>query len=180
MSDTPTPSIKDRIRQLMEKAEMNQKDFAIITGITAPTLSSIFNGRTSVTMNHIMALHKEFPNISMQWLMFGEGNMDIDATDTQTENTSGSPLSISHTTNSVSEGQQLNFLAEGIPSSASSSSMPNGIVGAMALGTPNNESLNMALEQLKKVKNISTTQRKVTEIRIFYDDGTYEVFGPKD
>lgn len=180
MSDTPTPNIKDRIRQLMEKAEMNQKDFSIITGITAPTLSSIFNGRTSVTMNHIMALHKEFPNISIQWLMFGEGEMDLSEANTQNENALNDSLSVTPVSSPALEGQQLNFLTERSQSPTASPSMPNGFIGAMALGAQNKESLNIALEQLEKVKNLTTPKRQVTEIRIFYDDGTYEVFGPKE
>ncbi len=161
---TNYPNIKDRIRQLMEAAEMNQKDFAIITGITAPTLSSIFNGRTSATLNHVMALHKEFPNVRMEWLLFGEGDMYEASTGTENKANSPDPY------------QGTLFAA---PSSAETAPTPadNSTNNVAALAAITSEALAMHME---KVKNFDKPARNISEIRVFYDDGTFEIFAPKD
>ena len=54
---------------------MSQQEFAARTEISPSSLSGIFNGRTNPTMNHAQAIHKAFPNISIYWLLFGEGDM---------------------------------------------------------------------------------------------------------
>ena len=59
----------------MKQEGLNQKEFAATTGISPATLSSIFNGRTSPTLNHAEALHRRFPKLNMSWLLFGEGDM---------------------------------------------------------------------------------------------------------
>ncbi len=160
---TDTPNIKDRIRQLMEATEMNQKDFAIITGITASTLSSIFNGRTSATLNHVMALHKEFPNVSMEWLLFGEGSMYENGTTADGE-----------AKQPANGGDTLPFA----PSHDDTCPAPsdNGTNNAATLAAITGEALAMHLEQ---VKNLNKPVRNISEIRVFYDDGTFEIFAPK-
>lgn len=41
------------------------------------SLSSIFNGRTNPTNNHVQAIHRAFPVVNVSWLMFGEGDMFV-------------------------------------------------------------------------------------------------------
>ncbi len=161
---TNYPNIKDRIRQLMEATEMNQKDFAIITGITAPTLSSIFNGRTSATLNHVMALHKEFPNVRMEWLLFGEGKMY--ETSIPAESDANSPDAYQGTLFSTpSSNENITNLADSAPANTTTRA------------TISEEALAIHMEQ---VKNINKLARNISEIRIFFDDGTFEIFTPKE
>ena len=70
-----SPKMKNRIFQIMKQEGLNQKDFAATIGISPATLSSIFNGRTSPSINCAEALHRRFPMLNMAWLMFGEGEM---------------------------------------------------------------------------------------------------------
>lgn len=74
--------MKNRIQQLMKSKEMTQQEFSRTTGISAASLSSIFNGRTAPTMKHAEALHRTFPALNMSWLLFDEGDMYQSATDT--------------------------------------------------------------------------------------------------
>ena len=67
--------MKDRIKQIMEAVGLSQQDFAKELGISAASLSSIFTGRTNPTNNHVMAIHRVFPQINVNWLLFGEGDM---------------------------------------------------------------------------------------------------------
>lgn len=150
--------MKDRIFQIMKQEHLNQKEFAAVTGISPATLSSIFNGRTSPTLNHAEALHRRFPKLSMTWLMFGEGEMYVDesnnqnkAGDGQSQDLFTSPTSIDGEGGSEqmsSHNQQMDY-AGGVPSP--------GVIREV-------------------VKYIDKPQRKITEIRIFFDDGRFETF----
>lgn len=70
--------LKDRIRQLMDELHMNQQSFAQLTRIGTASLSSIFNGRTRPTMNHVMGILDTLPDVNPLWLLRGEGPMLFD------------------------------------------------------------------------------------------------------
>ena len=67
--------MKDRIMKIMKDEGMDQKDFAAALKISPSSLSNIFNGRSNPTSNHVSAIHRRFPEININWLMFGEGEM---------------------------------------------------------------------------------------------------------
>ena len=54
---------------------MTQQTFANFIGMAPGTLSSIFNDRTRPTINIVEAIKKKLPDVSTDWLMFGEGSM---------------------------------------------------------------------------------------------------------
>ena len=54
---------------------MSQKVFAQFTGISEGSLSVVFNGRTSPTLQMVESIHDRLPNVSVEWIMFGTGNM---------------------------------------------------------------------------------------------------------
>ena len=55
--------MEERIKELMEAQHITQQAFAEFLGISPATLSSIFSGRTKVTLNTIKAIKKKFPSI---------------------------------------------------------------------------------------------------------------------
>lgn len=65
----------ERIRSIMDYAKLSQQDFAARLGISPASLSSILTGRTNPTNKHVMGVHVAFPEINVNWLMFGEGEM---------------------------------------------------------------------------------------------------------
>ena len=67
--------MKDRIRDLMESLHKSQQEFAQMIEMSPASLSSIFNGRTKPTLNIVEAIKKKIPDISIEWLMFGQGSM---------------------------------------------------------------------------------------------------------
>lgn len=136
--------MKDRIYQLMKYQGMSQKEFAATLCVAEGTLSGIFTGRTRPTNNIVNAIHECFPHISINWLMFGEGEMLLDNASSQTQD--------------AASRQPDLFSQENAPSS--------GVVS-----TPT------SMSQIQEVvKYIDKPQRKITEIRVFYDDGTFETF----
>lgn len=167
--------MKDRIFQIMNKVAMTQQDFAAELGISPASLSSIFNGRTNPTSNHVRAIHRRFPDISVNWLMFGEGNMyesaesNGEATDAQPAEPDGQlAFGLPDNVRNGADGSEayIEASASGDVSSSSQGQLP--FVGSTgAAGIP-------VIKEV--IKYIDKPQRKITEIRIFFDDGTYETF----
>ena len=150
--------MKDRIFQIMKQEGLNQKEFAATTGISPATLSSIFNGRTSPTLNHAEALHRRFPKLNMSWLMFGEGDMYVKPQESTAQG--GMNQEDDAFASSYSE------VVGGDDAQSASSGLPFDVNG----GTPRIPVVR------EVVKFIDKPQRKITEIRIFFDDGTFETF----
>ena len=71
--------MKDRIRLIQNKTQMSQQDFAKAIGVAPGTLSSVYSGRTEPSTNFIKGIHAAFPDINTDWLVFGEGEMNMSA-----------------------------------------------------------------------------------------------------
>ena len=156
--------MKDRIRQIMDDVHMSQQDFAARLGISAASLSSIFTGRTRPTNNHVQAVHKAFPEININWLLFGEGESHIDSLPKENRlNDKGeTPTQLSSPTPELRFDFNVPTTEEPIVNSNSDNVRKGKI------------------EQSESVNFISTKIRKIREIRVFYDDGTYETFSPSN
>ena len=154
--------MKDRIRQIMESQHMSQQIFADFIGIAPATLSGIFTERTKPTLNTVDAIKKKLPNLSTDWLMFGKGQMYVDQQADSDSSSSGKPTSSSFE-------PQLDFAPSYSPT-------PQNVVRP---GTSQTGMRNTRVElSSENMNNFDKTPRKVTEIRVFYDDQTWESFVP--
>ena len=140
----------------MESQHMTQQTFSQFLGISSAALSSIFNGRTRPTINTVEAIHQKIPNISITWLMFGMGDMYVNEDDKQSvksqEQTSKQP-----------ELEFDNAPIETLPS-------PKG------KGMYNKAQTKVL--KSSEVKFSDRFRREITEIRVYFDDQTYETFVP--
>lgn len=154
--------MKDRIRQIMESQHMSQQTFANFIGMSAASLSSIFNNRTKPTLNTVEAIKSKMPRLSTDWLMFGRGSMFIDDTPT----TDPSPA---EDTDMGSE--HVTDFGGGMPD----------LFGGNQTGASVQQSVHRHVESVirPEVKYVERPQRQITEIRVYFDDLTYETFVPK-
>ncbi len=155
--------MKDRIRQIMESQHMTQQVFADYIGVGAATLSSIFNDRTRPTLNIVEAIKKKIPNINTDWLMFGSG--DMYRADTDAPSTSEVPSPDTQRPSSL----MLDF-------DQTTSPTPQNVTPQYT----NSNSVKSTRPEIvrEEVKFIDKPQRKVIEIRVFYDDQTWDTFVP--
>ncbi len=188
--------MKDRIRLLMDDQHLTQQDFAKLLEISPAQLSGIFNDRTKPTLNIVDAIHKKFPQVQLPWLLYGMPPMYInnEGTEDLGKGTSG----MGENGHSGIEGLAFDFAdeednASSAPNvSASSSSAAPSAAHARSSASPSvvqgslfeqpqmcgvNRTLKNAVQE--NVKYIDKSPRKITEIRIFYDDQTWETFVPK-
>lgn len=153
--------MKDRIKKVMETQHMSQKVFAQFTGISEGSLSGVFNGRTRPTLQMVESIHARLPQLSVEWLMFGTGPMYVDeaasGASSDHEKKMDSPTLLD--VQSPDQNPSLFTVQE--------QSMINS-----AQQTPLNTPKTI-------VKYIDKPERHITEIRIFFDDQTWETFEPK-
>ena len=156
--------MKDRIKQIMDAQQMSQQAFAAFIDMSAATLSSIFNGRTKPTLAIVEAIKTKIPNINTDWLMFGSGTMY--------KSSSEAPAVSPSSTSSKTE-PMLDFgFDEGSSTGKESKSEPQ--VKQEIKGV-NNTPREMPKTE---IKYIDRPQRHVVEIKVYYDDFTYESFYP--
>lgn len=171
--------MKERIRLVMEMAGLSQQDFAQRLNLSAASISNIFMGRTNPTNNHVQAIHRAFPEINTNWLLFGEGEMlgnipslGIDGKGT-VETTTAAIDVTSEQINLTKEANlfDLEFQTTKTPSSVNSS-----------VRNQQNRTMNSPIHHRNSsevtVKNYDNPIRKIKEIKVFFDDGTYESFVP--
>ena len=159
-----TMDTKDRIKLIMEDQHMTQQVFADFLQQAPATLSSIFNGRTRPTLNIVDSIKKKIPDISIEWLLYGTGEMYI-------SHPSASSDDISQES---SDGQEL-MLNFDSPTSGSSNGRQIASPGVNYQQGVRNTHPELVREELKIIEK---EPRRVTEIRVYYDDQTYETFVP--
>lgn len=178
----------DRIRTIMEHYKLSQQDFASLIGISAATLSSIFNGRTQPSQRAVTGIHQAFPEINVKWLMFNEGDMlgaetgSAGVVDDANAAHQGAVIA-------PEEADALGSLSTG---SAESPSLfpeeafvaPRSTVEqrANAYGSrrDNRSVMRGDGNVMTSVINIDKEGRRIKEIRVFYSNGTYESFVPSN
>ena len=151
----------------MEDQHMTQQVFADFIGQSPATLSSIFTGRTRPTLKVVEDIKAKIPDISTEWLLWGAGSMYVTHSEASPEAPSA-PV--------PSQEQLLSF------------DDPNMVPPANSYQAPNNQRVlpgyqqgvrNTHLEfRAEETKIIDKAPRRVTEIRVYYDDQTYETFVP--
>lgn len=148
--------IKDRIKLIMERTNMAPGAFAESIGIQQSTLSHILNGRNNPSLDVIMKVHQKYSDVKLEWLLYGQGSM------------AGQPSS----TPPVSS-DYLPSLFDENPVISSNEPVEQKYRKEMPLETPRNETKEVVRQEIKYIER---PLRKITEIRIFFDDNTYETF----
>ena len=137
---------------------MTQQTFAQFIQMSPASLSSIFNGRTKPTLTIVEAIKQKIPALSTDWLMFGRGPMYTDEILAE-ENLQPS--------NSVQKNAEPQLDFDNYPTSPASKN-------------PSEQERNLQKNAESYIlKNIDKKPRQITEIRIFFDNQTWETFVPK-
>ena len=150
--------MKDRIIALMKHMGMSQKNFADEICISPGTLSSIFSGRNNASLNTLNNIHERFPEVNMDWLLNGNGEMFV-------------------------SGSQVSPQTETVDSGSSATSSP---VSGLPIQPSFMDHLSGPQQMPPQTPNLTSERkifdkpaRRIAEIRVFYDDGTFETFSPK-
>ena len=148
--------MKERILQLIQEEAQTNAEFADKIGISTSSLSHILTGRNKPSLDVVMHIHKAYPTINLDWLLYGEGDMKKEV---DPNVATGLPYENSENTE-IMNGNPVRFEFR----------------KENAFPSPDNVSKNTVQEE---VKYIEKPQPKIVEIRIFFDNGTYQVFRPE-
>jgi len=150
----------------MEAQHMTQQVFADFIGTTPATLSGIFNDRTRPTINIVESIKKKIPNISTDWLMFGLGDM---FQQTHGNNGDAGQVDKALPINGLPNEPMIDFGNSASTTPRMSSQQTQNFNGVR--NTPTGFSR-------EEMKIFDKPKRHVTEIRVYYDDQTWESFVP--
>ena len=146
----------------MEAQHMTQQTFASFIGMSAASLSSIFNNRTKPTLNTVEAIKSKIPNLSTDWLMFGSGAMYEDdkpaaspSADTATGSDNEPTLDFGGGTTNDLFGMPQDA---GVSSAATAGRQPQAVK--------------------PEIRFVDRPQRRITEIHVYFDDNSFETFVP--
>lgn len=173
--------MRDRVRKVMEHFKLTQKQFANELCVAEATISSIYKGRTAPTNNLIQSIHQAYPGINISWLMFGEGEMLLPLS-APGDGSTGSAAVSTDADSFPPFGQNVGFNIASEPSLFdANTSRPQAPATSQVVKNPvapTELKILEALTELKNANQVDKPVRKIKEIRVFYDDGTFEAFVP--
>ena len=152
--------MKARIEAIIQKTGLTSSQFAKVVGIKQAALSHVLNGLNNPSLNLVMKIHQAYPNINLNWLFYGTGDM-------------GS-LESSPAPNSEDKASAL-FGDDEFQSAPSSGKDESSTANT---GIVNGDGYEPAV--VERVRYIERPPKKIVEMRIFYDDGTFETLIPKN
>ncbi len=142
---------RDRVLQVMQSEGMNAKRFCQEVGISQGTLSNILGGRNKPSLDILQAILRRFRAVSCDWLVMGVGTMYI---------------------NGAREEGVLN-LFDTSKEDVLSASPDDSSRSVDACIVPHASSITR-VDAPANTSAISSTQRTVSKILVFYSDGTFE------
>lgn len=193
----------EQINEILAKENLTASAFAEKTGIQRSAVSHLLSKRNKVSLDVVMRIHAAFPHINSIWLLDGTGEYYADANARpsvpQEPHASPAESDLFEGRESVSPSGQPPMKKEdvtlppdepklifqeapigsstdtvpsrgkNVPSSEKNHPSSKKIIPSSEAGHPS-----MALRQVSE----ENTQRKILNITVFYNDGTYETFQP--
>ena len=160
--------IIERVRYMMESMELNATAFATEAGITPSVISHMLNGRNRPTIETLNNIIAAYPSWSYEWLLFGKGAA-------KREEAKGATTSVEGTLFGSYEGGSSASLQPAQPVQRELTSEHTSQSQAVPFPFTREE-----IEQIRQMLHQpDAPEREVHEIRIFYSDGSYEIFVPQ-
>lgn len=160
-----------RLKGFIDEMGLTNSQFADKCGIPRPSLSQILTGRNKKISDVIVGqIHMAFPELSVLWLLFGEGDMLVPSASNMVTSEGSLDLFSDQPKNAGSESEFIKYsnlgaLNEGVNSASS----------RMNSGTEANLKTSELQREIEKMRK---NPRKVVQITVYYDDSTFETFYP--
>ncbi len=164
-----------RLKLFMDSIHVQSSQFADMCEIPRPSFSQLLSGRNQkVSDTLIKKIHTAYPDLSVMWLMFGEGpmltiknNKESEDTNSDAPESSESKKSTVSSTNDQESAENSNLRALNQPQFAPKENVYQQL-------EENKKILELQLQIEKMQKN----PRRVAQITVYYDDSTFETFVP--
>ena len=166
-----------RLKLFMDSIHVQSSQFADMCEIPRPSFSQLLSGRNQkVSDTLIKKIHTAYPDLSVMWLMFGEGTM------LSNQDNNGSKESIQKETvkNPNESSKSIEY-----PNNLQENSEYLTQNGLNQPQSKSNGNIYQQLEQNKKILELQLqidkmkkNPRRVVQITVYYDDSTFETFVP--
>ena len=157
---------KERIEYIVNESKLTYVEFSARTGISPATLSHITSGRSKPTLQIMRGILSGFPEINPNWMFLGVGDIYLSQTSATSQNAEKS--------NEAQSGVRDLFSGLEVTPKVGLSEQNN--TGRVHSSMPQ---LDVTSVIKQTVEAMQRPERKITEVRIFFDDGTYEAFFKK-
>ena len=160
----------ERIQEIIRAKNLNNIQFCSITGISPASLSHITSNRSKPTLTILRNVINGFPDINPEWVMMGTGPMFRNGEQHFNENEDDF--------RDFAENKENDKLPLLFDDDLQDNQQP--IIKQVKPNVWPNQNNNANIEDIvkKTLTVVQKPQRKIVEVRIFFDDGTYETFTP--
>lgn len=173
----------EQIGIILENEGLSASQLAERLGVQRAMISHLQSGRNRVSLEMMKKIHHAFPHINLQWLMDQEG--EYATLEEKPSNSSAPTSSQTSGMGSLFDNENLSSSdlrsREDVSAPNASENEKNPYLGEEPADFSKERRVNMLVTPLEEaVKQVvsasSKPSRKITEIKVFYDDGTYETF----
>ena len=159
--------MKERIEEIMREAKVTSSQFAKIIGVKQASLSHILTGRNNPSLDVIMKINQAYPGIHLEWLLYGKGEKGtVHESNLINSPENGEGQIIAPVMNELFPADDIDKKIKELNNLDDINEIEN------TPGKPEN------IPSMESVRYIERPPRKIVEVRIFYDDGTYETLTP--
>lgn len=171
--------IVSRLKEYMDYCQIAISQFADTCNIPRPTISQILNGRNKKISDELIGkIHVAFPDLSIVWLMFGEGSMLIDSNIKTSEAKNDNKLTFDDS--QISEHEI--FATHHDPFAGVQDIYPNKIELENTRNSVPNSELSTQKQKENSIAEVISGKiepsKKITSIVVFYADNTFQTFSP--
>lgn len=179
--------LNERISKIIEHYGLTSSEFADKIEVQRSSISHITSGRNKPSLDILIKVKENFPELSWDWLINGEGEMELEKKEerksTQTSPNAGIPDLFS-----IIEDDQFGYTTESEDRVGPVPILPETNIDDLhseKMATGNSQQLgNYAKEEDPPVYGINRKLRKddaknkIVRIVLFYEDGKFESFEP--
>lgn len=159
-----TTQMKERLIQLMQMLNCSPTQFANAIGVQRATLQHILNGRNEPSLKIIMAIHDGFPQVDLEWLLYGKGNTFGETSAPSQDNSIDYPLF---------SGNESALFRPNTRDNSDFSNLNEVKTPVQSRKRPNNKDFSD-----KSNTPANDHQKRIKEVVVFFEDGTYQNFLP--
>lgn len=159
---------KERIEYIIKEMALSNVEFSQLTGIAPATISHITSGRSKPTLPIFKLIAAAFPELNPEWVFMGIGSIYKKESETAASQDNQQP----------SDGTLDLFGSESstdAPLRRHAEQSKNNMSGAASVKPVDVFGIKEVIRS-SMAEAISLRRRQIVEVRIFFDDGTYEAF----
>ncbi|MCM1440448.1 MAG: hypothetical protein NC131_14770 [Roseburia sp.] len=160
-----------RLKGFIDEMGLTNSQFADQSGIPRPSLSQILTGRNKKISDVIVGqIHAAFPQLSVLWLLFGEGDMLVP--EPKEEGTVEEGVNLFNMDEKFTGNQSVEKKYSNLSALKGGQRMPSDRMSKGGMIDLQISDLQTQIEKMRK------NPRKVVQITVYYDDSTFETFFP--